>query len=129
MRFQELTEENYLLYAIKEYDNPTCKGMAEFQEDISRIIYIKRLIKKYTLSKDLKERLILNHLIIFYNVFGTEAATRILFLKLESDLHSCLRTFLVYLQYIKPDSSHKEWGLDLIRIPLDLEVVKKLRKI
>lgn len=73
----DLTEENFTLYAIKHYDNPACKGIAEFNDDLKRFRYLKRLFNKYTAGKDLKERLILNHLVVIYNLFGAEAATKI----------------------------------------------------
>lgn len=79
----ELTEDNFVIYALKHYDNPGCKGLAEFQDDLKRFIYLKRLFKKYVPGKGLKERLILNHLVVLYNLFGIEAATKMLFLKIK----------------------------------------------
>lgn len=93
----ELTEENFLLYAIKHYDNPACKGMTEFQDDLKRFRYIKRLFRKYTAGGGLKERLILNHLVVLYNLFGIEATTQMLFYKIEKRYWSQLKTFLVFL--------------------------------
>lgn len=93
----ELTEENFLLYAIKHYDNPACKGMTEFQDDLKRFRYIKRLFRKYTAGGGLKERLILNHLVVLYNLFGIEATTHMLFYKIEKRYWSQLKTFLVFL--------------------------------
>jgi len=75
-----LNDENFIMYAIKAYNKPNCV-MSEFEEDIKRIKYIKRLIKRYSITGDLKERLILNHIIILSNVFGIEATVRMLFLK------------------------------------------------
>lgn len=97
---EKLCQNNFLMYAMKMYNNPLCTGMEEFKEDMLRIKYIKRLLIKYKKNNDLKERLILNHLIILQNVFGAEACTRMLFYKLNKELHSCLKAFLEYLQYL-----------------------------
>jgi hypothetical protein len=129
MTFRELNDSNYLLYAIKNYDNPQCKGLPEFEEDMSRIVYLKRLFRRYKTTGELKERLILNHLIIFGNVFGVEAATRLLFLKIDADSHCYLKTFLIFLNYIRHDKPYKEWGLDLVPIQLDQGIVDRLRGI
>lgn len=96
---QRLDRDNFILYAMKMYDGPT-SGLEDFYEDINRIKYIKRLLLKYKKNNDLKERLILNHIIILQNVFGAEACSRILFYKLSKDLHSYLKSFLEYLQYL-----------------------------
>lgn len=128
MKFKNLDDENLMLYAIQHYDNPQCGGMEEFYQDLSILIYLKRLFKKYCGGGELKDRLILNHLITFYNVFGMEAATRILFLKIDSEYHHILKTFLLYLNYIKVGHNYSEWGLDIISIPLDSKLVNYLRK-
>jgi len=96
---QRLDRDNFILYAMKMYSG-TSSGLEDFYEDMNRIKYIKRLLIKYKKNNDLKERLILNHIIILQNVFGAEACTRILFFKLHKDLHSYLKSFLEYLQYI-----------------------------
>lgn len=121
----ELNEENFLIYAIKNYDNPECKSMAEFEEDLSRFVYLKRLFRKYHKTGELKERLILNHLITFYNVFGVQAATRILFYKIEPELHYILKTFLVYLNYIPEEYSQEE--VNFLEISMDDNIIKLLR--
>ena len=121
-----LNNENYVLYAMKHYDNPQCENIEEFHDDLNRTKYLKRLFKKYESSKILKERLILNHIIIFYNVFGIEVASRVLFFKIEEEYHSLLKTFLVYLNYL-PEKEIPE--ADLISIPLNQEVIKVLREI
>ena len=121
-----LNNENYVLYAMKHYDNPQCENIEEFHDDLNRTKYLKRLFKKYESSKILKERLILNHIIIFYNVFGIEVASRVLFFKIEEEYHSLLKTFLVYLNYL-PEKEIPE--ADLIAIPLNQEVIKVLREI
>ena len=78
MNFDMLTDENYMLFAMKSYINPQCRDVEEFHEDMNRIKYLKRLFKKYKSNGILRERLILNHLIIFTNVFGINASARIL---------------------------------------------------
>ena len=125
MNFSELNDDNYVLFAMKNYENPQCSGIEEFHEDLNRIKYLKRLLRKYKTHGVLREQLILNHLIIFYNVFGIEAATRLLFNRIENDLHSYLKTFVVYLNNLPekiPDT-------DLMMIPVDIRIANKLRKI
>ena len=100
--FESLNENNIDLYAAKMYSNPQCISLEEFNEDMKRIKYLKRLFNRYLTAGELKERLVLNHIIVFYNVFEVEAATRILFLKLSEDMYPILKTFLVYLRYM-PD--------------------------
>jgi hypothetical protein len=130
MEFINLTNDNILLYAIKRYDNPACRGVHEFNEDLDRIKYIKRLFKRHQTKGVLKERLILNHIIILYNVFGVEAATRILFFRLESDLWPVLKTFLVFLNFM-PDKIMGIEGKDIISsdIALDTRLIGVLRSI
>jgi len=123
----ELNEENFLIYAIKNYDNPECKSMAEFEEDLSRFVYLKRLFRKYHKTGELKERLILNHLITFYNVFGVQAATRILFYKIEPELHYILKTFLVYLNYVPLEASKE--NMKIIEVGMDDKIVNLLRNL
>lgn len=96
----KLNSDNFILYAMKMYTSTSCTGLQEFYEDMNRIKYIKRLLIKYKKNHDLKERLILNHIIILQNVFGAEACTRILFFKIHKDFHSYLKSFLEYLQYL-----------------------------
>lgn len=95
----KLNSDNFILYSMKMY-NGTSSGLDEFYEDMNRIKYIKRLFIKYKKSHELKERLILNHIIILQNVFGAEACTRILFYKINKEFHSYLKSFLDYLQYL-----------------------------
>jgi hypothetical protein len=95
-----LTSDNFLLYASKLYSNPNSTGIDEFYEDLSKIKYIKRLLIRFKRGGDLKERLILNHVIILQNVFGAEGCCRILFFKLSKDLHPLLKSFLAYLNYL-----------------------------
>lgn len=121
----KLSPNNFVLYAMKMYSNPLCTGIDEFKEDIMRVKYIKRLLLKYKNNGELRERLILNHLIILQNVFGAEACTRILFYKLPKDLHSYLKTFLQYLQYLPVEIPE----LDLSRINTDHRILKALQRV
>jgi hypothetical protein len=107
MKFKRLDDDNILLFAIKHYDNPHCTGIDEFYKDLSSLIYLKRLFKKYQTSGEIKEQLVINHIILLYNVFDQEAATRILFSKIDEDQHSILKTFLIFLDKLKENhSSH-----------------------
>lgn len=119
--FNEITEENLLLYAAKNYYNPVCADAEEFMEDLNRFKYIKRLINKYLESGNLSDRLLLNHLIVVYNVFGIEAANRILELKLNEKHWEVIKPFLVFLRYITNDQ--------YVEISMDPHVVATLRKI
>jgi hypothetical protein len=129
MRF-ELTEDNFLIYAIKNYDNPSCKGIDEFNDDLKRFKYLKRLFKKYNNGKDLKERLILNHIIILNNLFGTDAATKMLFFKIDKKFWPQLKTFLVFLNFM-PIEVIVSKGIEIKEadIPLDNDIIEALRKI
>lgn len=92
-----LDDECFEEFALRNYDHPQCTGMDEFFEDLARIKYVKLLLRKYDRKGILRERLILNHIIILMNVFGTEAACRMLFFKIECELHSFLKTFILSL--------------------------------
>ena len=96
MNFDDLNGKNFLLYAMQHYDNPQCVEVEEFNDDLKKIKYIKRLFNQYITEGVLKEGLLLNHIIVFYNVFSVEAATRILFYKLEEEFWPMLKTFLFY---------------------------------
>jgi len=98
MQLEKLDETNFLLYAAKHYDNPSCFDTLEFYEDLNRFKYLKRLFSRYDETGELKERLILNHIIVIYNLFGVEASTRMLFFKLKG-YHHYLKPFLVFLNY------------------------------
>jgi hypothetical protein len=127
--FDDLTEANILLYAAKCYDKPNCI-LSEFDEDYKRIRYIKRLIHRYRATGKIKERLILNHLVIAQNVFGIEATTRMLFFRLDSKDYSALKTFLIYTSAM-PARIKGIRGKDIISslIPLDEYLVSILRKV
>ena len=101
--YEILTRDNIIMYAIKHYDNPSCSGMEEFYDDMKRIKYIKRLLKKYKETGILKERLLLNHIIVVNNLFGAEASSTLLFFKIERNFWSLLKTFLVYLNSVSED--------------------------
>ena len=98
--FSTLTPENINMFAIKHYDNPLCVDEKEFLDDMKRFKYLKRLFRKYETSKDLKMRLVINHIIILANVFGVDAATTLLFFKIERNHWPLLKTFLVFLGYM-----------------------------
>jgi hypothetical protein len=125
MEFNLIHDDNYILFAMKNYENPQCSGIEEFHEDLNRIKYLKRLFRKYKTHGILREQLILNHLIIFYNVFGITSASRLLFVKIEPDLHPFLKTFIVYLNNL-PETIPE---VDLLMIPVDIRIANKLRKI
>ena len=126
MRFNELTNENYLMFALLHYDNPHCVDIKEYFEDVRKLKYIKRLFNRYREDGIMKERLILNHLISFYNVFSTEAATRLLFFRVGEEYHSLLKTFLVFLNRM-PDKINENLYSDSIQ--LDKEIIEILRKL
>ncbi len=102
MKFDELNEDNHLLFAIKHYENPHASTMEDFEEDLKRFKYIKRLLKKYHEGGDLKERLILNHIIVLANVFGVEASGTLLLFKIEQEYWSELKTFMSKAESISP---------------------------
>lgn len=109
---------------MKSYDNPQCESTDEFYEDLNRIKYVKRLIKKYRTQGILRERLLLNHIIILNNVFG-KMAPRLMFYSLDDELHEVLKTFLIYLSFL-PERIPE---VDIITIPIDQHVVSVLREI
>ena len=129
MIFDDLNEKNFLLYAMKEYDNPQCVQVEEFYDDLKKVKYIKRLFNQYLNEGVLKERLLLNHIIVFYNVFPVRSATRILFLKIEEEFWPILKTFLVYLSYM-PEIIDPINGRAIVSddIQLNQGVVDRLRK-
>ena len=130
MIFEDLTEENFLIYAMREYNNIQCTDVEEFYDDLKKIKYIKRLFNIYKNNGQLKERLILNHLIIFYNVFSVEAGTRILFYKIEETFWPMLKTFLIFLDRMPERiESIKGSTLNASDIKLDEGIVTRLRSI
>ena len=119
--FSTLTPENINMFAIKHYDNPLCVDEKEFLDNMKRFKYLKRLFRKYETSKDLKMRLVINHIIILANVFGVDAATTLLFFKIERNHWPLLKTFLVFLGYM-PEN-------DLIDTPIIHTVLGNLGQI
>jgi|TARA_Y100000296_G_scaffold79363_1_gene103174 hypothetical protein len=119
--FEKITPANWMMFAMKNYDNPQADGEEEFQEDLKRFKYLKRLLKKYYDGGELKERLILNHIIVLSNVFGVEASGILLFFKIEQEYWSTLKTFMVFLNMI-PEN-------EMIEIPMDEYVWKILNSI
>lgn len=124
----DLNAENFLMYAIKNYDNPACKGMSEFNEDLKRFKYIKRLLSRYKAGKGLKERLILNHIIVLNNLFGPDACVRMMFFKMEQKYWSEVKTFLIFLNLIPPNMQITA-VVNETDIPLDMTIANTLRKI
>jgi hypothetical protein len=130
MRFDDLNDDTFLMFAMREYNNMQCTDIEEFYDDLKKIKYIKRLFNSYRNNGQLKERLILNHFIIFYNVFTLQAGTRILFYKIEKDFWPMLKTFLIYLDRM-PDKIDSVRG-EIIRtsdIQLDDGIISRLRTI
>ena len=127
--FDDLNDDNFMMYAMKCYSSPHCI-MSEFESDIKRTKYLKRLFRKYKVTKSLKERLILNHIILLNNVFGPEATVRILFYKIDERDYDILKTFLCYLrimpEIIKGINSKDISSYD---IPLDPNIAEVLLKI
>ena len=124
MRFNELTNENYLMYALLHYDNPYCIDIKEYFEDVRKLKYIKRLFHRYKEDGVMKERLILNHIISFYNVFDNEAATRLLFFRVGKEYHSLLKTFLVFLNKMPDKINENLYSSDIY---LDEKIIEILR--
>ena len=115
-----LNNDTFLIFAIKNYDNPSCNGMSDLEEDVKRFKYLKRLLKRYENTNVLSERLIINHIIVLYNVFG-QVTTEMLFFKIEEKYWSYLKTFLVFLNRMTDGN--------LPHILIDLSVAEKLRKL
>ena len=130
MKFDDLNDENFLMYAMKEYNDIQCTSIEEFYDDLKKIKYIKRLFNIYKNTGQLKERLILNHLIVFYNVFPVQSGTRILFYKIEKDFWPMLKTFLIFLDRM-PDKIESIKGKTILTtdIKLDDGIVTRLRTI
>lgn len=126
--FDDLNDDNFLIYAMKAYESPNTI-LSEFEDDLKRIKYVKRLIKKYKLTGDLKERLILNHIIVLSNVFGVEATVRMLFFKFDQEDYHILKTFLLFLNYM-PQVIQDINGKPIVSgdVTIDIYVAKKLRE-
>lgn len=129
MSFEDLTNENLMMYAAKAYDKPNCI-LSEFKEDMKRFNYLKRLFKRYRKLGELREQLVLNHLVVLNNVFGPDAATRLLFFKMAKDDYSALKTYLLFLSCM-PDRVRSIKGQDIIssEIPVDMTIANALRNL
>lgn len=123
----ELSEDTYLVYALRNYNSPECSGMEDFEEDIKRFKYLKRLFRRYERTGVLNDRLILNHLIVLYNVFDGHA-TPLLFFKIDKQHWPVLKTFLVFINRM-PMETIVSGGVKGDEIPLDFHVINILRNI
>jgi hypothetical protein len=122
-----LNDSNFLLYAAKAYDVKKSSSSEEFYEDLKRFQYLKRLFKRYEEADDLKIRLILNHVIVLYNCFGSET-THMLFFKLK-DYHDMLKPFVLFLNYLPETIEYEDVKIKSVDIPLDPRIIVELRKI
>ena len=123
MKFDHLNEDNFLLFAIKNYENPQAVTKDDFNRDLNHFKYIKRLLKRYKKTGEIRTHLLINHFIVLYNVFG-EAATPMLFFKLESEMWSQLKTFMIFLNKL-PEYPKSQ----IHDIQVDLNCLKELQKI
>lgn len=121
---KKLDSKNFLDYAIQNYENPECKNMEEFFEDVNRVKYVKRLFSRYDQDGDLKSRLIVNHLIIFNNVFGLIPSSRILFYKVDEKYYSLLKSCLFFVERLPTNIPE----VNLSEIPLNHIVLNTLRE-
>ena len=119
--FEKLTNDNITMFAIKHYDNPQCEGEGEFHDDMKRFKYVKRLLRKYQETGELKERLVLNHLIVIFNVFGPDAGSTLLLFKIEPEHWSVLKTFMVFLNMLPSG--------EITEVEINTEVKKVLEKL
>lgn len=127
IKIMRLDDSSFLLYAAKHYDMKSAASSEDFYEDIKRFQHVKRLFKRYKEDRDLRIRLILNHLIIIYNCFGADA-TNMLFLKLR-DYHPHLKPFIIFLNYMPDRIEYEDTVLKSSDIPLDIFIVRELRNI
>ena len=123
---EKLTNENFLLYCMQHYDNPQCQTLKEFEDDLNRIQYLQKLLIRYTEVDELRERLILNHLIVLINLFN-DATINIMFFKIESKLWNILITFLIYLN--RMPNELPQYGIITSNFILDDYIITHLRKI
>ena len=119
--FDELNNRNFKLFAANHYNNPECVDVEEFKQDLNRFKYLKRLLKRYELTGDLQERLILNHLIVLYNVFGIGPCNKMMWFKINEEHWHYIKPFLVYLHYLSEDAK-VEVGMD----PYIVQVLREL---
>ena len=119
--YEKITNDNIIMFAIKHYDNPQCEGEKEFYDDMKRFKYIKRLLRKHNDTGILKERLLLNHIIVLKNLFGAEAGVTLLLFKIQKEYWETLKSFLLFLNIVRSDElSHIQEDKDV------LEVLEKL---
>jgi len=123
MKFDELNEDNFQFFAVKNYENPQAITREDFEKDLNHFRYIKRLLKRYKSSGELKVHLLINHFIILYNIFG-DAATPMLFYKIEEELWAIVKTFVVFLNRL-PDYPHTY----IHEIEMDHTCLKELESI
>jgi len=129
MYFDNLTNDNIMMYAVKAYDSPNCI-MSEFKDDMKRFNYLKRLFLRYRKYDELRVQLVLNHIVVLCNVFGPEVATRLLFFKVTKDDYSSLKTYLLFLSCM-PERVRGIKGQDILSsdIPVNSQIANTLRKI
>jgi len=129
MYFDDLNSENFIMFAMKAYDKPECI-LSEFHEDMKRFNYLKRLFFRYRKTGEIKDRLLINHIIVLYNVFGVEYCTRMLFYKMSVEDYSALKTYLIFLNYM-PEIVRGINGQDINSndIAIDFKIAQILREI
>jgi len=119
--YEKITNDNIIMFAIKHYDNPQCEGEKEFYDDMKRFKYIKRLLRKHNDTGILKERLLLNHIIVLKNLFGAEACVTLLLFKIQKEYWETLKSFLLFLNILRSD--------ELSHIQEDKSVLEVLEKL
>tara|TARA_Y100001963_G_scaffold24281_1_gene32623 strand:+ start:2957 stop:3325 length:369 start_codon:yes stop_codon:yes gene_type:complete len=119
--FEKLTDENFTMFAMQCYDNPQCTSVEEFMEDLRRFRYLKRLLRRYYKNDELRERLLLNHLICLLNIFGVPNCIKMLDFKIEEEYWPVLKTMLIYMGHVEEDWRPK--------IPIDMNVANILREL
>ena len=119
--FEKLTDENFTMFAMQCYDNPQCTSVEEFMEDLRRFSYLKRLLRRYYKNDELRERLLLNHLICLLNIFGVPNCIKMLDFKIEEEYWPVLKTMLIYMGHVEEDWRPK--------IPIDMNVANILREL
>ena len=119
--YEKITSDNIIMFAIKHYDNPQCEGEKEFHDDMKRFKYIKRLLRKHKEAGILKERLLLNHVIVLNNLFGAEACVTLLLFKIQREYWCTLKSFLLFLNIIRDDELR-----DVIESQEVLDTIRKL---
>jgi hypothetical protein len=122
-----LEDSTFTLYAAKYYDNPHCHDIDEFNEDVMRFSYVLKLLNRYRNTGELRERLILNHLIVIYNTFG-DRATEMLFLKMEGN-HDLLKPFVEFLAFLPPVVQYANKTITTTEINADAVITEKLKEI